>query len=183
MEFSILLHSYGATVLRRFHRAIECQARLLRTYQPLSSKRRGCALRKRPDRSRSQSGQAAVSRDICSAGWHGWASISAGVQRGMGTTKMHRIARLPFLYHGASLRTKMCQLYGLAGCYWAVGAFQKREMKSAVVRAGSTGTEICDGGHWDRVIVAGGMAASSSVSGDNAVACHWSRQATNKFRY
>jgi hypothetical protein len=35
----------------------------------------------------------------------------------------------------------MCQLYGLAGCYWAVGAFQKREMKSAVVRAGSTGTE------------------------------------------
>lgn len=56
-SFPYILHSYGATVLPRFHRAIECQARMLRTYQPLSSKRRSCALLtgKRLDRSRAGS--------------------------------------------------------------------------------------------------------------------------------
>jgi hypothetical protein len=38
MEFSI--HRSEATLLPRFHLAIDCQARMLRTYQPLSSKRR-----------------------------------------------------------------------------------------------------------------------------------------------
>jgi hypothetical protein len=88
----------------------------------------------------------AVSRDNCSTRCHGWASISVGVQRGMGTTKIHRIARLSLLYHGFNVRTKM-----FGSITWVSGWLQQQNlepvyfksgyMKSAVVCAG--GTESC----------------------------------------
>jgi hypothetical protein len=75
----------------------------------------------------------------------GRASISAGVQHGMGTTKMRRIARLSSLHLEANLRTEMLSVTWVADWLLQLNLepvnFKRGEMKSAVVRVG--GTESC----------------------------------------